>query len=171
MSGRLFRMDESGHGRCGDGVCDRRFSFGDYPCFDRTRARPYRFCKGAGYARRNDEVFLFFFLGRKRENALFFRLSLCGGSDADNSPPRRKYEKAGRALHRRGTYIRGDLLACFARRGVSREVGIGKRRFFVLGRRALCRLSLFLKSSALPLRKRADGYGGAAIDRERGSCG
>ena len=51
MSGRLFRMDESGHGRCGDGVCDRRFSFGDYPCFDRTRARPYRFCKGAGYAR------------------------------------------------------------------------------------------------------------------------
>lgn len=49
MSGRLFRMDESGHGRCGDGVCDRRFSFGDYPCFDPyTSSAIFVFAKAQG---------------------------------------------------------------------------------------------------------------------------
>ncbi|MFQ7079556.1 MAG: hypothetical protein ACLRSW_17410, partial [Christensenellaceae bacterium] len=153
--------------KAGTGVAATAYAIGGF-LWRLSLLRPYTSSAISFLQRRGMRVvmtrFSFFLFGRKTENALsFFPF---GGSDADNSPPRRKYEKAGRALHRRGTYIRGDLFGCFARRGVFREVGIGKRRFFVLGRRALCRLSLFLKSSALPLRKRADGYGGAAIDRE-----
>lgn len=88
-----------------------------------------------------------------------------------NSSPRRKYEKAGRTLHRRGTYIRGNLFGAllagaFLVRSVSESAA-----FLFLGGVPYAAYLIFLKSSALPLRKRTDGYGGSAIDRERGACG